>query len=400
MIVAFTTFHHAAIILHDSDQTKTEQQQPRRSSTSQAQTSPEQTRYASTRDQTTQAKTRQHQRRDETRSDKSRPDRTTVDQTRREDTRRSERRPIEGKTSQKKTREDQSREHQRISDKTTHDMTAQKTKRNCSHCRNVPKLGCDLVEMSTAKRFRFNIADLFLSNDFGSQSSENLCDAGDAGAEGVADLRRLGSKKHVHRNLLTKLLEKLQEEEVSDVPVLLPRELIAAFRSEWFNLDHLLSTSDMDTTTRTHLESTSTSLGLDGNVIGLGIWLDGVCCEWDRSSNIEMITLSLPGVTGRWRALRVPVACVGRYWMMKALRNRDWKWNAPSQFHLCRYCGAFNLQTRLRNAGAHIRRPVCCGGLACAVRSSGAVPTHKARRQRVSGERRKEATTGRPTTSH
>ena len=131
-----------------------------------------------------------------------------------------------------------------------------------------------------------------------------------------------------------------EEEEVSDVPVLLPHELIAAFRSECLTLDHLLSRRDMDTKTGTHLESTSTSLGLDGNVIGLRIWLDGVCCKWDRSSSIEMITL----------LLRVPVACIVRGWMMKALRNRDWKRNAPSPFHLCRYCGAFKFQTRLRNA--------------------------------------------------
>ena len=80
-------------------------------------------------------------------------------------------------------------------------------------------LGCDLVEMSTAKRFRFNIADLFLSNEVsGARAARIYRDAGDAGAEGVADLRRLGSKKHVHRNLLTKLLEKLQVAETMHVP--------------------------------------------------------------------------------------------------------------------------------------------------------------------------------------
>ena len=112
-------------------------------------------------------------------------------------------------------------------------------------------------------------------------------------------------------------------------------------------------------------------------------------------SSIEMITLSLPGVSGRWRALRLPVACIGREWMMKALRNRDWKRNAPSQFHLCRYCGAFNFLIRWRNAVAHIRRLVCVCGLVFAV----PVAKHTARKQRASGERRKEATTGRPTTS-
>ena len=80
-------------------------------------------------------------------------------------------------------------------------------------------LGCDLVEMSTAKRFRFNIADLFLRNEVsGTRAASIYRDAGDAGAKGVADLRRLGSKKHVHRNLLTKLLEKLQVAETIHVP--------------------------------------------------------------------------------------------------------------------------------------------------------------------------------------
>ena len=81
-------------------------------------------------------------------------------------------------------------------------------------------LGCDLEEMATAKRFRCNVADLFLSNEVsGVTAASTFGDTGDAGAEGVADLRRLGSKKHVHRNLLTKLLKKkLQVAETIHVP--------------------------------------------------------------------------------------------------------------------------------------------------------------------------------------
>ena len=174
MIVAFSTFHHAAIVLHDPDQTKNRQQQSRRNSTSQHQ----ERRDATTRDQTTPAKTKQHQTRDEMRRDPTRGD-----QTRREDARRSERRPNQTRGDKAK-REAQSKEHQRRSDKTTHDMTAQKTNWNYSHselfslkhsswkatsklcCRNVPSdatwwksprrkgFGATLPTFSSATRFR------------------------------------------------------------------------------------------------------------------------------------------------------------------------------------------------------------------------------------------------------
>jgi len=87
---------------------------------------------------------------------------------------------------------------------------------------------------------------------------------------------------------------------------LLIHEVVAAL-VKFNKLDHLLRTDGMEPRTRDHLESVRTELGLD-ELLGIGIWLDGVPCNWDRSQSLEVITMNLPGLLGHGRNLRIPLA--------------------------------------------------------------------------------------------
>ena len=186
-------------------------------------------------------------------------------------------------------------------------------------------LGFDLATMAPAKRFRHNAADLFLSNSIsGSRAASLFSDARAAGTRNVRDLA-VGNSKNVHRNLLKKLLKdckwpKLYESKIRVynrktksveqhyVPFLLPHEIIAEIRRNCDRPDKLFKRTGMDPGTKQHLEQAESELGLGGqDVLGIGLWLDGVTCRWDRFSSYDMITMSFPGLQGRWKNLRIPL---------------------------------------------------------------------------------------------
>ena len=102
--------------------------------------------------------------------------------------------------------------------------TAQKTNWNCSPSelfslkhsswKATSKLCCRNVRSDATwwarprrKGFGATFPTFPQQRGFGARAASIYRDAGDGGAEGVADLRRLDSKKHVHRNLLTKILK-------------------------------------------------------------------------------------------------------------------------------------------------------------------------------------------------
>ena len=129
-------------------------------------------------------------------------------------------------------------------------------------------LGCDLNDVAPRKRLRSNITDLFLSNTVsGARAASLLSDANAAGAAGVSDLSNLGGTQHVHRNLLAKCLRRSLwprpyyftcqvwnahrgTEDTATLPILLPHEVLFAFRERAANVNKLLDTDGMDPVTR------------------------------------------------------------------------------------------------------------------------------------------------------
>ena len=155
-----------------------------------------------------------------------------------------------------------------------------------------------------------------------------------AGSIGVSDLASVGGEKHAHRNLLRKLLKKSKWPKVyhasvrvwnrrtnkechASIPMLLPHEFVHVFRQHAVSKANLLDRGGMDTTTEEHLRSASAQLGITGDVLGLAFWIDGVACKWDRSESQDMLMMSLPGVRGRWRDLRIPLCTLPHCWVTK-----------------------------------------------------------------------------------
>ena len=41
----------------------------------------------------------------------------------------------------------------------------------------------------------------------------------------------------------------------------------------------------------------------------------GVACKWGRSASIDMVTMGLPGLIGKWRNLRTPLCAIDHAWV-------------------------------------------------------------------------------------
>ena len=46
--------------------------------------------------------------------------------------------------------------------------------------------------------------------------------------------------------------------------------------------------------------------------MGLGLWGDGVPCNWDRTESVETFALNLPGQNGKYKPLRMPIVSISR----------------------------------------------------------------------------------------
>ena len=74
----------------------------------------------------------------------------------------------------------------------------------------------------------------------------------------------------------------------------------------------------MDPIAAAHVATTTRYMGITARVLGLGLWIDGVVNKWDRSSSLEMVTMSFPGLVGRWTSIRIPLFSMEHDWVMKA----------------------------------------------------------------------------------
>ena len=187
-----------------------------------------------------------------------------------------------------------------------------------------------LEDVPAAKRLRENLADLFLSNEISGQRATSLFrDAHDAGAAHFRDLRRMGAmpgaKKNSCRDVLRVLVRrtswpklymapvrvwssKLQQEVVVPLPFLLPHELIEVLVRR-VSMESLLCQDGMCMETRQHLQSACDELRVP-QLLGVGLWLDGVPCNWDRSASLEVVAMSLPGLPAGSANFRLPLTVI------------------------------------------------------------------------------------------
>ena len=185
---------------------------------------------------------------------------------------------------------------------------------------------------TAAKRLRANIADAFLSNEISGHRTQSMFD--DGAEAGLRVMQRLAdpkaaAKKHGHtaRNLRRKLLKhskwpgmfeykirvwdpKTQAETVTRAPFLLIHEVLLAM-SKKNDMNKLCERNGLSEPAKKHMAWVSSELG-DPNIIPLGLWGDGVPCNFDKSQTLEMLLWSLPGLQS---SMRVPIACINKKFM-------------------------------------------------------------------------------------
>mgnify|MGYP007018355561 CR=1 FL=1 len=194
--------------------------------------------------------------------------------------------------------------------------------------------------LPAARRFRANVADLFLSNDVSANRAQSLFADGQAsGARNVQDLAAAGQGGRLGRNLCRDLKRKLlkgsawpkpyvaqvptwnpkkEVKELREVSLLLPHEIIGVMTEEDSTTGALLR-QELGSHVRDHLSSACRAMGADlGRAIGLGLWGDGVPYNYDRSASLDVFALSFPGFEDhRLRTCRIPLVAMDHKHVIK-----------------------------------------------------------------------------------
>ncbi len=185
----------------------------------------------------------------------------------------------------------------------------------------------DPTHLPPATRLLRNVEDMFRNNDVSAERTQEICN--DAYGAGVTAFRRhfrprakaKGRNTNAARDLKNTMLKRCawpepyyakvrvlnkrtHQQEVQWLAFCLPHEYVDSL----FQFgDHtvLMGTANMDKFTKKHLDFCQTQANC--SLLGLGIWADGVPCNWDRSETIETVSVNLPGLPDQYKALRLPV---------------------------------------------------------------------------------------------
>ena len=89
----------------------------------------------------------------------------------------------------------------------------------------------------------------------------------------------------------------------------LPHEVLDALAKAG-EAEALYETTNLDTKTKEHLDYCEGQANC--RLIALGLWCDGVPCNWDRTRSVETVSLNLPGLSAQFRTLRIPLVSILR----------------------------------------------------------------------------------------
>lgn len=222
------------------------------------------------------------------------------------------------------------------------------------------------VEGASSRQLPFedNVSDLFLTNQLSAARCHSLFQ--DARKQGTKHCRRLsglGSDKNVHRNMLRHFLKKCgwpplytapvrvfdlerQCEKTVMLPILLVHEVVAAFANK-NSYEDLIDATAMCSSSQKHLNQMQNHF--PGNpLVGIGFWLDGCPCNWDRTESLEVLTMNFPGLSGHNSHLRVPLACVPKRFQINhntwddilVVQRWSLEWLLIGQYPPCQHDGA------------------------------------------------------------
>ena len=181
------------------------------------------------------------------------------------------------------------------------------------------------AEMSPSKRLRRHLADLATTNTVSYLEAQSLFqDAVTAGAAHCDDLALPNStRKNIARDFRTKARKgspwpkpyyapirvwNVKKQEVASklIPFFLPHDILHCLAHEASNSEKLLQTDGLDYDGRLHLQLIQEQSG-SSDLCCLGLWGDGVPCNYDRTESCECYCISFPGMLGRGRKARIPV---------------------------------------------------------------------------------------------
>ena len=74
----------------------------------------------------------------------------------------------------------------------------------------------------------------------------------------------------------------------------------------------LLSEANLDTAGKDHMKWMREQLGVE-SLLGWGLHGDGIPCNYDRTESVVMISLNLPGLSGRNGRMRIPLVMLPDY---------------------------------------------------------------------------------------
>ena len=179
--------------------------------------------------------------------------------------------------------------------------------------------GCDLEDVPPAKGSRLGLADLFLSNQIsGARAARLFADAHSASLTHRDVVRRLLKGSTWPKPYIQPSGQGQEQAHEATRNLLFP-----VLRRECLNPAEHLSRAGMDPIAAEHLDRHVTTLGIPREVLGVGLWIDGVTTKWDRSRSTDMITFSCPALDGEWHNLRIPLMAVDHGWVMKGSTFND-----------------------------------------------------------------------------
>ena len=192
----------------------------------------------------------------------------------------------------------------------------------------------DEKALPPGKRLRANIQDLMASNVLSAQRTQSMInDAAGSGASGLDDLVgpvTTNSARKLRRAMLkwnqwpslywAKVHVKDPKTQVEGTEWLafqLPHEYIYLL-AKLGDLEALLETTGLEPISHGNLAHCQAQAGC--KLLPLGLWGDGVPCNWDRTESVDTFSLNLPGLTSGYRTLRLPITALSH----KQLVAKSW----------------------------------------------------------------------------
>lgn len=201
-------------------------------------------------------------------------------------------------------------------------------------------------EIPKGKKFRSNVADLFLCNEIsGSRTRQLLEDHVAADKDSVSDLLSVGAhgkhKQNISRDLIRRLKKKTawpplyyayvriwdlkrQQMVKKMLPFLLPHELVGCLWQHAKDQNKLFEHGALCQQSLQHLQGCAQKLQVpESELVAAGIWGDGVPMNFDRKQSLEVFSFILPGLTGESSNFRFPITVIPKKYLAKPHTKDD-----------------------------------------------------------------------------